>query len=93
MAKHKIGIYYDERGMRDIMKSQAISNVEQNLMMQKLSQIKAEFFQTFGFEGAFEIKKVDTNSRRSRTTFRIVSGNARTTAALKRQPGWLGRFI
>lgn len=90
---HKVGIYYDEQGLRSIMKGQAISNVEQNLMLQKLGEIKAEFLQTFGFDGKFEIKRVDTNSRRSRTTFRIVSSDARTTNALKRYPGWLGKFI
>lgn len=89
----KIGIYYDEKGLRDIMKGQGIANLEQQMMMTKLSQVKAEFLQTFGFNGEFAIKKVNTNSRRSRTTFRIVSNNARTTAALKKQPGWLAKFL
>lgn len=90
---HKIGIYYNEQGLREIMKSPEIAGIEQDLMMQRLGQVKAEFLQTFGFEGEFEIKRVDTNSKRSRTTFRIVSNNSRTTAALKRQPGWLAKFI
>lgn len=90
---HKIGIYYNESGVRDIMKGQPIANLEQQIMMQKLSQVKAEFLQTFGFEGTFEIRRIDTNSRRSRTTYRIVAGDAKTTAALKRQPGWLAKFI
>lgn len=90
---HKIGIYYNEQGLREIMKSPEIAGIEQDLMMQKLGQVKAEFLQTFGFEGGFEVKRVDTNSKRSRTTFRIVSNNSRTTAALKRQPGWLAKFI
>lgn len=89
---HKIGIYYNEQGLREIMKSPEIAGIEQDLMMQKLGQVKAEFLQTFGFEGEFEVKRVDTNSKRSRTTFRIVANNARTTAALKRQPGWLAKF-
>ena len=89
---HKIGIYYNEKGLREIMKSPEIAGIEQDLMMQRLGQVKAEFLQKFGFEGEFEVKRVDTNSKRSRTTFRIVSNNARTTAALKRQPGWLAKF-
>lgn len=89
---HKIGIYYNEQGLREIMKSPEIAGVEQDLMMQRLGRIKAEFLQTFGFEGEFEVKRVDTNSKRSRTTFRIVANNARTTAVLKRQPGWLAKF-
>ena len=90
---HKIGIYYNEQGLREIMKRPEIAGIEQDLMMQRLGQVKAEFLQTFGFEGEFEVKRVDTNSKRSRTTFRIVSYNSRTTAALKRQPGWLAKFI
>lgn len=90
---HKIGIYYDEQGIREIMKGPAISNLEQEIMMQRLSQVKAEFLTHFGFQGNFEIKRVDTNSRRSRTTFRIVASDARTTAALKKEPGWLAKFI
>lgn len=90
---HKIGIYYDQNGLRAIMKGQGIAQTEQQIMAQKLSQVKAEFLQHFGFEGGFEIKRVDTNSRRSRTTYRVVANNARTTAALKREPGWLGKFV
>lgn len=90
---NKVGIYYDEKGMRDIMKGQEIASLEQDIMMKKLNTVQAEFLQAFGFNGGFEIKKVDTNSRRSRTTFRIVPTNARTTSALKRQPGWMGRFL
>ena len=90
---HKISIDYDEKGLRAIMKGQGIAQMEQQIMAQKLSQVKAEFLQHFGFEGGFEIKRVDTKSRRSRTAYRVVSSNARTTAALKREPGWLGKFV
>ena len=90
---HKISIDYDQNGLRAIVKGQGIAQMEQQIMAQKLSQVKAEFLQRFGFEGNFEVKRVDTKSRRSRTTYRVVSNNARTTAALKREPGWLGKFI
>ena len=90
---HKIGIYYNESGLREIMKGAPIATLEQQIMLQKLGQVRAEFLQHFGFEGKFEIKRVDTKSRRSRTTFRIVASDNRTNAALKRQPGWLGKFI
>lgn len=89
----KIGIYYNEPGLREIMKGQAISNIEEQIMSQRLGQVKAEFLQHFGFEGNFIVKKVDTNSKRSRTTFRIVANDARTNAVLKRQPGWLAKFL
>lgn len=90
---HKIGIYYDESSIRSILKGNKIGSLEQEIMQKKLSQVKAEFLQTFGFEGSFEIKAIKTNSRRSRLTYRIVSSNSRTTAALKRQPGWLAKFL
>lgn len=90
---HKISIDYDQNGLRAIVKGQGIAQMEQQIMAQKLSQVKAEFLQRFGFEGNFEVKRVDTKSRRSRTTYRVVSNNARTTAALKREPGWLGKFL
>lgn len=90
---HKIGVYYDEAGFRSIMKSPELVNVEQDFMMQKLDEIKSAFLQEFGFEGAFRVYKVDTNSRRSRTTFRIAADDSRTGATLKRNSGWLGRFL
>lgn len=89
----KIGIYYNEQGLRDIMKGNAISTIEQDIMMRKLNQIQAEFLQRFGFEGKFEVKRVDTNSKRSRTTYRIVTSDSRTTAVLKKEPGWLAKFV
>lgn len=92
MAK-KIGIYYDEQGLRNIMKGHNMSQLEQQIMTQKLSQIEASFLQQFGFNGSFTLKAVTTNSRRGRVTYRIVAANARTTAALKRQPGWLAKFL
>lgn len=88
-----VSIYYNEQGFRDIMKGKPISDLEQDIMMSKFNQIQAEFLQRFGFEGKFELKKVDTQSKRSRTTFRIVSADAKTTAALKREPGWLAKFL
>ncbi len=88
-----IKIYYDESGLRTIMGGDKIAKVEDEIMASKLSQIENEFLQTFGFAGHFEIKAVMTKSRRSRIAYRIVATDARTTAALKRQPGWLAKFL
>lgn len=90
---HKIGIYYDEQGIRNIMKGPEIQSMEREIMQQKLSQIQADFFQHFGFQGNFALKVVMTNSKRSRASFRLVANDSRTTAALKREPGWLAKFI
>lgn len=90
---HKIGIYYDEQGLRNIMKGHNMSQLEQQIMTQKLSQVEASFLQQFGFNGSFTIKAVTTNSRRGRITYRIIATDAKTTATLKRQPGWLAKFV
>ncbi len=93
---HKVGIYYDEAGIRNIMKGPEIASMEQAIMMEKLSQVRAEFLQTFGFNGKFDIDRVDTGvygSKRSRIAFIILPADAKTTAALKKQPGWLGKFM
>ena len=90
---HKIGIYYNEKGLRDIMKSSELAELELRIMEEKLHIIEAAFFQRFGFAGAFEIRKVDTNSKRSRTTFRICASDAKTGAILNREPEWLAQFI
>lgn len=90
---HKIGVYYDESGMRAIMKGHEIQKIEEEIMQRKLAQVRAEFLQTFGVEGDFELKAVATNSRRSRITYRIVAASAQTTHLLKKQPGWLGKFL
>lgn len=89
----KIGIYYNEDGLRAIMKSPEMEKIEEDIMQQKLSQIQAEFLQTFGFQGSFGLRAVATNSKRSRLSYRIVAEDAKTTAALKKQPGWLARFL
>lgn len=88
-----ISIHYNDNAFREIMKGKKISNIEQDIMMKRLSQIQSEFLQRFGFEGDFELRRVDTNSKRSRTSFRIVPTSAKTTAALKREPGWLAKFL
>ena len=89
----KISISYNEPGIRSIMKGNGIAELEQQMMQQKLAQIKAEFLQSFGTEGNFEIKAVVTRSKRSRLAYRIKSADTKTTALLKRNPGWLARFL
>ena len=90
---HKIGIYYNEAGLRQIMKGSGISQLEQQIMMQKCSQIQAEFLHHFGFAGKFEVKRIETRSRRSRVAFKVAAADARTNAALKKEPGWLAKFL
>lgn len=87
--------------MESLMKSDKISSMEQNIMMQRLDQVRASFLQEFGFEGKFKLEQHSTSGsthsknrwHAGRTSWRICADDARTTAALKRQPGWLERFM
>lgn len=93
MTSKSISIQYNESGMRQIMKGQGITNMEQDIMMQKLGEIKAAFLHDFGFEGSFILKTVDTKSKRARMTVRICANNARTASMLKKNSGWLKKFL
>lgn len=93
---HKIGIFYNESGLREIMQGPGISQMEQQIMMQRLNQIQAEFLQHFGFAGKFEVKGFKTSGGRggrSRVAFKVHAVDARTNAALKKEPGWLAKFL
>lgn len=90
---NKISIFYNDEGFRAIMKGSEIAKLEQDMMMSKLNEVQAAFLQEFGFQGNFEIQRVDTQSKRSRTTYRIVAGDKKTGATLKSNSGWLSKFI
>lgn len=88
-------------GLQELMQSEKVSKIEQQEIMNRLSNIQASFLQRFGFEGKFEVKSVTTSGviksggqfHGGRTSWRIVAADARTTAALKREPGWLAKFL
>lgn len=94
-------IYWENQAMEDLMSSDKISTMEQDLIMKKLDEVKASFLQEFGFEGRFSVEQIRTSGTRringklhsGRTSWRIRADDARTTAVLKRQPGWLSRFM
>lgn len=94
-------IYWNNDAMEGLMKSDKIDKIEHDIMMQKLDEIKAAFLQEFGFEGAFSIQQVVTSGtvrinsslHGGRVSYRIKADDARTAAVLKRQQGWLGRFV
>lgn len=91
-----IKIEYNEPGMRQIMTGHGISQLEQQIMMQKCSQIRGEFLTHFGYAGKFEVKCWVTSGgpgRRYRLAFKVHAADARTTAALKKEPGWLAKFL
>ena len=88
-------------GLESLMQSDGVSRLEQEIMTAKLANIEARFLQEFGFKGNFELKAITTSgvfrSGRSlhggRTSWRIAAADKRTGAVLKRQPGWLGKFL
>lgn len=88
-------------GLQELMQSDKISKIEQQEIMNKLSAIQASFLQKFGFEGRFEVKSVTTSGviksggqfHGGRTSWRIVAADKKTTTALKREPGWLAKYL
>ena len=88
-------------GLQELMQSEKVSKIEQQEIMNRLSNIQAGFLQRVGFEGKFEVKSVTTSGliksgvqfHGGRTSWRIVAADAKTTAALKREPGWLAKFL
>ena len=94
-------IYWENKAMEDLMSSNKISTMEQDLIIKKHDEVKANFLQEFGCEGKFRVEQRRTSGtsrikgklHAGRTSWRIRADDARTTAALKRQPGWLGRFM
>ena len=88
-------------GLEGLMQSNEISKIEQQEIMNKLSNIQASFLQKFGFEGKFEVKSKTTSGviksggqyHGGRTSWRIVAADAKTNNALKREPGWLAKYL
>ena len=97
---HKIGIYYDENSLRDILSSSKMENMEQQIMMSKKSQVEAAFLNHFGTTGSFKVSVVRSSNKTwkgkrfaGRVIFRIVPNDAKTYAILRKQPGWIEQFV
>ena len=67
-----------------------LRKLEYEYMHKVLAQIRAEFFQTFGFEGDFSLDYEPTSTRER---YKITSRSAKTTRMLNKNPGWLGKFV
>ena len=102
MARN-IGIYYEQNigGVNEIMTSQKIENMEQQIMMQKKSEVEAAFLQTFGVPGKFKFsvvrsapsKRWNNHWHGSRVIYRIIPDSAQTYTLLRTKPGWIDQFI
>lgn len=73
-----------------LLNNDKVQKLEYEYMAKVLDQIRAEFLQTFGFEGIFEFRYEPTKTR---DRYYIASGSARTTRTLNQNPGWLGKFV
>ena len=83
--------WLDQRGARDsILFSDGIEKLEHEYMESVLSQIRAEFLQSFGFPGEFAIHHEPTKTRER---YYISSADAKTTRILNKNPGWLAKFV
>ena len=92
----KVGIYWEHGGFTDLMQGQQITNLESETMERIKSEIAANFLQKFGTEGTFNIEMVQTPGNAyhgGRNSYRITAGDAKTTALLKKEPGWLAQFL
>lgn len=103
----KVSFYYDQSddGIKSIMSSHKIEKLEQEIMMQKKSEVEAAFLQRFGVPGAFKFSvfvsehqiRWNKGWHTERMIYRILPDNSadrgRTYAILKAHPGWINQFI
>ena len=91
MAEKETKFWLDQPDTRNIiLESEGIRKIEYEYMHKVLDQIRAEFLQTFGFEGDFSL---DYEPSRDRERYCIRSRSAKTTRVLNKNPGWLGKFV
>jgi len=100
MTKPKF--YLDQPGVQEVIYSNntELTKLEQRAIENALAQVEAQYLQSFGEPGNFEIKFVRTKVggkgagfiNGTRPTYRIVAADSHTAARLKSYPGWLGQF-
>lgn len=96
----KIKFYLDTQGVKQaIYQNEPLAQLEKQAMEKQLSQVQAAFRNDFGFEGKFRVEFMyrPATAKRApsgavRPVYRLYADDARTTLALKKQPGWLARF-
>lgn len=89
-------IQLDWEGLEEILLGDGIVKVEREIMETRLAEVRAQFVTDFGTEGEFILEERVTEPGRygtARSAYKIAAGDARTTAILKRHPGWLNKFI
>jgi hypothetical protein len=85
-----ISFTLDRSGGAEILRNNtALQSMQKTAMDAVLINVTAQFFQTFGAEGRFEIVEFTTD----RSSIKINAANAQTAAILKSAPKWLDTFI
>lgn len=76
-------------GGAEILKSnQKLGAMLSDTMLSTLGEIEAQFFQTFGVEGKFELVEFTTD----RSSAKVRAADKATAAILRANPGWLGLY-
>lgn len=80
----------DRQGGAEILKNnRTLIGMQDTAMNQVLSIVQANFFQTFGVEGEFEIR----HTLGDRRGVAIIPSSKRTRAILNSHPGWLSTYM
>ena len=77
-------------GGADILRNNpTLASLQTSAMQQVLADVQAQFFQTFGVEGHFELRQT-LGDRRGVT---LVPTSKQTRAVLNTHPGWLSTYM
>lgn len=93
-----VRIWFDPSGMQDLLTNNSnLDALSRQMMEERAATARNQFVQDFGFTGTFNVEATVTSPSSkygtTRMSYRLSAGDARTTAALKKQPGWLNQFI
>ena len=95
---NKIKVYIEQSDVQAVVyRNPKLQNLERDFMERALGEVRAAFLNEFGTEGKFNLQfrwgKVNSPYVNGvRPVYKVVAADAKTTAILKRNPGWLARF-
>lgn len=80
----------NQSGGAEILRNNAaLQTMQKTAADDVLSNVQAQFFQTFGVEGVFRIVEFTTD----RSSIKVQAADAKTSAILRTSPKWLSTFI
>ena len=84
-----IGFLINLKGGEAILQhNQKLQTIEQDFIEKIKSQAEANFLQSFGFQGKFEVSFFMTD----RISFKVHGADGKTIATLEKNPKWLDQF-